>query len=334
MTRAPMILLSIGTAVFIALLAWQGFGSVATTLMAAGWGLALVALFHLLPLVLDAGAILVLFDKPRTHESMRDALLARWVGEWVNSLLPAGQIGGPVLMVRFLTQRGARLREAIAAITVSTTMQALAQIVFAVFGLALFGAYASDGVVADWRSAALLAIALLLLLIVAFYWAQRCGLFGRALRVASKAIGRRDWSTLTTHADAADAAVGALYREHRKLAATFVLSLLGWLVGTGEVWLALRFLGHPVGWADALLLESAGQAIRGAAFAIPGALGAQEGGFLLLAPLVGLSPDAALALSLVKRARELALGVPGLVYLHFAERRWQRQRTLRMPATH
>ena len=60
------------------------------------------------------------------------------------------------------------------------------------------------------------------------------------------------------------------------------------MVGTGEVYLICQFLGHPVSWLDALLLESLGQAIRGAAFAIPGALGVQEGGYLLLAPLAGL----------------------------------------------
>ena len=67
-------------------------------------------------------------------------------------------------------------------------------------------------------------------------------------------------------------------------------------------------------------MESLGQAIRGAAFAIPGALGVQEGGYLLLAPLVGLPPDAGLALSLAKRARELLLGLPGLLYLHLSSR--------------
>jgi hypothetical protein len=41
---------------------------------------------------------------------------------------------------------------------------------------------------------------------------------------------------------------------------------------------------------------------------------------LLLAPLVGLPPDAGLALSLAKRARELLLGVPGLLYLHLSSR--------------
>jgi putative membrane protein len=125
-----------------------------------------------------------------------------------------------------------------------------------------------------------------------------------------------------------------MYENRARVAASFALSLAGWIVGTAEVWLALRFLGHPVDWVDALLLESIGQAIRGAAFAIPGSLGVQEGGYLLLAPLVGLPPEAALALSLVKRARELLLGVPGLLYMHFSERSWQRRRaTTRLPAT-
>jgi hypothetical protein len=58
----------------------------------------------------------------------------------------------------------------------------------------------------------------------------------------------------------------------------------------------------------------------------------QEGGYLLLAPLVGLPPDAALALSLAKRAREILLGLPGLLVLHFSERSWQRRRaTTRVP---
>lgn len=244
----------------------------------------------------------------------------------MNSLLPAGQIGGPVLMVRHLAQRGTRMADAAAAVTVSTTMQALAQMAFALIGIAAFSLYATHESVAYLRTPALIATGVLGALAVAFYAAQRRGLFGRGLRLASKLLGPRDWSSLATRADAIDDAVGALYRDRAKVAKTFALSLAGWIVGTAEVWLALHFLGHPVSWLDALLLESVGQAIRGAAFAIPGSLGAQEGGYLLLAPLVGLPPDAALALSLAKRARELALGLPGLLYLHFSERNWQRRR--------
>jgi putative membrane protein len=329
--RTAILLLSIGTALFIALLAWQGLGSVTGALAVAGWGLVLVAAFHLVPLVLDAAAIAVLFGKGE-RVNLRDALFARWSGESVNSLLPAGQIGGPVVMVRQLAQRGMAMRDAAAAITVSTTLQAVAQIVFAVFGIALFSAYAANGAPRDLGVAAMIATAVLTALIVLFYVAQRRGLFGRALRLASKVFGKRDWSALATRADAIDAAVKSLYDQRGRTAASFALSLAGWLVGTVEVWLALRFLGHPVGWIDALLLESIGQAIRGAAFAIPGSLGVQEGGYLLLAPLVGLPPEAALALSLAKRAREILLALPGLLYLHFSERSWQRRRAVRVPA--
>jgi putative membrane protein len=140
------------------------------------------------------------------------------------------------------------------------------------------------------------------------------------MRAATRFAGKRDWSQWMSQAQAIDVAVQDTYSRGGPVAASFLLSLVGWLVGTGEVYLILQLIHHPVGWLDALLLESLGQAIRGAAFAIPGALGVQEGGYLLLAPLAGLPPDAALALSLAKRARELLLGVPGLLYLHLSSR--------------
>jgi hypothetical protein len=62
-----------------------------------------------------------------------------------------------------------------------------------------------------------------------------------------------------------------------------------------------------------VILESAALAIRGAAFLVPGAVGVQEGGFILLGNLLGISGEIALAVSLLRRARELALGIPGLI---------------------
>jgi putative membrane protein len=210
-------------------------------------------------------------------------------------------------------------------------MQTVAQLLFALVGVVLLTGYAAGGS-SSVTLAVLTVIGFIGLMIFGFYLAQRRGLFGRAMRFASNIAARfskkRDWSSLVTRAEAVDAAVHELYRERGKVAASFGLSLLGWIVGTGEVWLAL---GHPVGWTEALLLESLGQAIRGAAFAIPGSLGVQEGGYLLLARLVGLPPEAALALSLAKRARELLLGAPGIVYLHFVEKGWQRRRLARVP---
>src|SRR5437879_8955921 len=144
MRRAATLLLWAGVLLFVGVLASQGLTPVFATLALAGWVLLLVALFHLLPLVLDAIAIRVLFNATAARGSLGDALLARWAGESVNSLMPAGQIGGPVLMVRHLAQRGVPMQDAAAAITVSTTFQTLAQIVFALSGLVLLGSPTSQ----------------------------------------------------------------------------------------------------------------------------------------------------------------------------------------------
>jgi putative membrane protein len=320
MTRTASWLLSIGVLLFIGVLVSQDLSAVIATLAHAGWGLLLVALFHLLPLLLDAIAICVLFELGSSRSPYRDALLARWVGESANSLMPAGQIGGPVLMARHLAQRGMLWQDAAAAITVSTTLQSFAQIVFALIGVILLGAQASHSSPLALRTSALIASAFLAVQVGGFYLIQRRGLFSKLMRAVRRFSAKRDWSQWVTEARAIDLAVEATYRRNGAVTTSFLLSLLGWIVGTGEVYLIALFLGTPVSWRDALLLESLGQAIRGAGFAIPGALGVQEGGYLLLGPLAGLSPDAALALSLAKRARELLLGLPGLLYLHFASR--------------
>ena len=322
MTRAATWLLSAGALLFIGVLASQGLPAVLSTLAVAGWGLVWVAMFHLVPLVLDAVAMRVLFAPHHgSSHPMRDAVLTRWAGESANSFLPAGQIGGPVLMARHLAHRGLPMADAAAVITVSTTLQSVAQILFALLGVALLGAQAGQFSEHALRVSSLVASGFLALQIGGFYLLQRRGFFSKLIRAASRFAGKRDWSQWVSRAEAIDLAIQGIYSRGGGVAANFFLSLVGWLVGTGEVYLVLRLLGHPVSWLAALLLESLGQAIRGAAFAVPGALGVQEGGYLLLAPLAGLSPDTALALSLAKRAREILLGLPGLLYLHF----WERQ---------
>jgi putative membrane protein len=326
MTRAALWLLAAGVLLFIGVLVSQGLPGILATLAVAGWGLLLVAAFHLIPLVLDAEAIRVLLNRSVVPHVLRKAILTRWAGESAMCLTPGGQIGGPVLMARHLAQRGMSLPEAAAAITVSTTLQTLAQIVFALIGVALLGAHATRLLAPAVRTSLWVAGAALVLTVVPFYFVQRRGLFGRVMRMATRFSGNRDWSELVSQAEAIDEAVNRVYRRRGRAVRAFVLYLIGWMVGTGEVYLILVLFNSPVSWRDALLLESLGQAIRGAGFAIPGSLGVQEGGYLLLAPLVGLTPNAALALSLAKRTREILLGLPGLLYLHLWERSWQRRR--------
>src|ERR1700722_934397 len=235
MTRAATWALSAGVLLFIGVLASQGLPAIIAALALAGWGLLLVALFHLLPFVLDAVAIRVLFDSPSDRGAsrsgtLRDALLARWAGESANSLMPAGQIGGPVLMARHLAQRGMRMQDAAAAITISTTLQTFAQIVFAMIGVALLGAQSSHISQHALRTAALIASGLLALQVGGFYLIQRRGFFSKLMRVVSRFSGKRNWSQLMSQAEAIDLEVQLTYGRNAVVAASFVLSLIGWVV--------------------------------------------------------------------------------------------------------
>jgi uncharacterized membrane protein YbhN (UPF0104 family) len=80
-------------------------------------------------------------------------------------------------------------------------------------------------------------------------------------------------------------------------------------------------MGYSISYSDAVAIESLAQAARGAAFVVPGAVGVQEGGLIVLCALFGVPANAALALSLIKRAADLAVGIPGLIGWHALETR-------------
>ena len=143
-----------------------------------------------------------------------------------------------------------------------------------------------------------------------FYLAQR-PIGHRILHFAlSHLKGDGNWRFLGT-VDATYENLSLLYARRTSLLASGQVHIIGWLIGTAEVWIALRFMGFPVTVNEALVIESLLQAVRGAAFAIPGAFGAQEAGLILLCGLFEIPSDQALALSLIKRAADLVVGVPG-----------------------
>lgn len=318
-----------GVALFTAVLAWQGLPAIGRALSVAGWGLAVVAAWHLVPLVIDSHAWRILYRRPRP--AMLRVIGARWIGESVNGLLPVAQIGGDIAKARLLIKHGVgEAAETGATVVVDTTLAALTQMLFGVLGLVLLLILLGQAEIA-WGVA--LGISVMLTVLALFYKLQRGGLFG-ALAVWVKRLGGgREWLDFVGGAQSLDAAIGAIYARPRVVGWALTWRWVGWLAGVGEVWLGLYFLGHPVGLVDAVMLEALGQAIRGAAFAIPGALGVQDGGFVLLAGLIGLDPHTGLALSLVKRVREVSLGLPGLVAWQWAEGRLLGRRVRRRSCT-
>lgn len=299
-----------GLALFAGLLISQDAGKVLAVLALAGWGLLLIAFVHLAVVVANAMSWRALLGRAGRRPLLRLAWMW-WIGTSINTLLPVAQMGGELVRARLLARSGVPGALAGATVVVGLTASVLALLIFAAAGAAFLAAAPVEG--GGGQAAGLLAgLVAFGCLLLGFYLAQRGGLFLRLARALERLAGGREWLALTGGAAALDRAILALYRDWRAFLACCLWRFAAYLAGIAEVWLALYSLGHPVSLAVAFTLESLGQAVRGAGFAVPGALGVQEGGFLALGALLGLPGEVALALSLVKRVRELLLGLPGL----------------------
>ena len=66
-------------------------------------------------------------------------------------------------------------------------------------------------------------------------------------------------------------------------------------------------------------LESLMTVVKSVAFMTPGALGIQEGAYVLSASVFGLPAEATLSLSLLRRAKDLAIGIPAILAWQWSE---------------
>jgi putative membrane protein len=307
-SRAAYAGLAVGVLLFAAVIAWQGLDDVTVALRRAGWGILAVALLHLPQVWADAMGWRRLVPSGQ-QPPRRTMIWARWIGESINDLLPVLQMGGNVVKAWLLANRGVRVGLAGASVVVDITLVVLTQILFTLFGVSLLVPSLGGG---RALLVVLVGAGIMTVLLAGFYAVQRRGFFGLLVRLSRRILGGAEWATFSDGATTMDAEVLRLYGDRRVVTTSAGWHLLAWFVGIGEVWFALHILGRPVDVWTALLFESLGQAIRTGAFAVPGALGIQEGGYVLVGSALGIEPGVALGLSLVRRVRELLLGIPGL----------------------
>ena len=245
------------------------------------------------------------------------ALWARWIGEAVNTLVPAFQVGGAVVRSRLMVMRGVPGRIAGASIVVDLTLSTITLLFFTLVGIGLLMARYGESDIARAIGACVAGGFVVVILLCVF---QQRGLFGWIIGIVARFAKGRAWDNAIGGAQALDEAILDLYRPDAGFwQATRSASSPPGCSAQAEIYAALYFMGYEVTIADALLLESLVLATRTAAFFVPGALGVQEGVLVLLGGVVGLGPEVALALSLVKRVRELVIGVPGLFAWQLAE---------------
>ncbi|MDE2335031.1 MAG: flippase-like domain-containing protein [Rhodospirillales bacterium] len=283
-----LLMVAAAAAAVTALVAWVGVRPISAAVWHAAWAIPVAVAVHAVQLAMSGRAWRLLLGKAAPGQP-RMALL-RWLREAINSMLPVAQIGGGIATVRMLAQTGMTLTHATAATTLDVMIEAAAMTPPVLVALALLGAGQPMALIGGFAA--------VLLGLGGFFVAQRMGLFRLAERFGLP--GLHD-ALLELHANPGPLLGAGLWH------------LFAWLLGTAETWVALLAMGADASLRSAFILETLGMVARAAGFAVPGALGVQEAGFVVVGQLVGIPADAAIAVSMIKRVRELLVGLPGLI---------------------
>jgi hypothetical protein len=290
---------------------WQiGLAPLVGDLRILGWGLGAVLLVETLNVLFNTWGWGFAFPAGERTVSNRRLVAARLAGDGVNYLTPSATVGGELLRVRLLGPAvpiGLRW----ASVAVAKLGQTVAQAVFVLLGLALV----LPALVAVSPSAAwLLGGGAAVLVTVALAW-----LVGRGLWVTLEGLCRRlgfyawvpsAWAGPGRDLDAVLARLG-----HGRLILSLACFVAGWAVGAAEIYVILAWLGGPVDWQTALAVETGSVVIDGILFFVPGKVGTQEGGKVLLFALLGQNPARGLTVGVVRRVRELTYAGLGLLAL-------------------
>jgi putative membrane protein len=240
---------------------------------------------------------------------------ARLMRDTGGELLPFSQLGGIAIGARALHLCGVPGVEATVTSLLDTLVEQVAKTPYALAAVALLLWLVPESrLVTPVLVAMAVSLGLLALLALRRDWVRT------QLRKSAARLDR-GWRGTTAGSGGAAAAMEQALAPRRRLGAAFVLHLCAWAMGAAETWIALRLLGGRVGAPEVVVIDGLFVLIRTYAFAVPAALGVQEGAYVVLCGLFGVAAPVALALSLVRRARDWLIGAPALLAWQALERR-------------
>ncbi len=281
-------------------------------------GMAAVVFLYFLAFLGDSVSwCLTITSTPNSLVWFRRAFFVRLAGEAFNNILPAAGFGGEPVKAAILKRRyDVGYGEATASIVMSRTINMIALILFLAVGFAFLMLSPAFG--PKIRFVAAIGFAALTFGTVAMFAIQRFRLSSRlATRLGSGRGGQWIVNAIAAVEDV-DRRFLAFYTEHRgKFFAAFVFAFGNWVLGVAEIYATFYFLGHPISWQEAWIVESVAQMVRSAVFFIPAGIGAQEGTFLVICGAITGNPALGLAASVVRRIREVLWIVLGLLAAAF-----------------
>lgn len=242
----------------------------------------------------------------------------RMAGETINVTTPTAYVGGEPMKAFFLKHYGVPMVEALASVITAKTTMTMAQVLFILLGMGL--AAWTLGSVNQHLTAMVISLMLLGLGVGVFVLFQRYGLVMGCVTLLER-MGVRVAYLEQRKAKLRDLdrLIQSFYTHHAR---TFYFALftffLAWMTETLEVYAILYFLGQETDILTSISLAALTVLIKGGTFFIPGSLGAQEGGYVLLLMMFGYSEVTGVSFALIRRLREIVwilIGLGCLIWL-------------------
>ena len=300
--------IALGIALIVYLISHIGFADVFSSVTAIGWaGFLLFCAIGLANFALLGLSWFVLVPKlPLARVPV--FIWGRLIRDSSSEILPFSQVGGFVFGARALVLHRVSGATATASTIVDVTTELVAQLAFIALGLVMLTTRAPDTPFKTNMTLAMgIGLGLAALAAGGFLVAQRHGLEfleRMTARFLPKALEQTG---------AVKRAINGIHGSLGRLGLSVALHLASWIAGASATYVALRLMGTHIEFGAALAIEGLLSAVRSAAFAIPSAVGVQELTYAMLVPLFGLQPSVGLALSLIKRGRDILIGAPALL---------------------
>jgi len=304
--RHTTVALIIGLAAIVAAVLYAGAGAVAQAIASLRLsGLLLLVLLHL-PVVVLMGFAWWLASGSDPPASQTRFVWARFVRDAAGELLPFLQLGGIIFGLRALG-RGRTIALGAVSASIDGVIELAAKLPYALAALLTLLALAPQSGLARLLSPAVAATGVLVAILLL---ARRP--LSASLEAMARAVSTR-WPTVLglDGADGCDvqACFHRIMSQRGRLWWAFTLHLGCWCLGAGETWVTFRLLGVDLTLWQALAIDGTVVGLRTFGWLVPAAAGVQEASYMLAAAVFGISPAAALAASLARRARDLVLGV-------------------------
>ena len=304
----------LGAGVLAFLLYRLGANQVLQQLALVGWGWLVIIGQEILPILANTAGWHYTFTAPHRTVSFWELFKMRQAGDGFNYLIPSATVGGELLRINLLRQN-LSIALGAASVTLAKFTQSLGQALFIALGLALAAPFAplKPGLL-PWLWLVLLGCLAFLLLILAGLW---WGMFSRIGNFLREWLPHRVERFLPVDKiGELDAYIASFLKgQQGNFWASTGFFALGWALGAVEVFLIFHFLGLPVDLATAITVETLSVFIDGVLFFVPGKLGTQEGGKVLIFMSLGLPPVSGLAFGIIRRIRELAWAGVGMAFL-------------------